>query len=102
MDSNYNGDFYRAINDEEIFSGLFKIAKNLNNLGSAYAIKILANWAKDDEKKIARVIENLFKTDVDYADVDETLKVKLFLFVKESNANIDLVIENYSIILNQL
>ena len=93
MDSNYNGDFYRAINDEEIFSGLFKIAKNLNNLGSAYAIKILANWAKDDEKKIARVIENLFKTDVDYADVDETLKVKLFLFVKESNANIDLVIE---------
>ena len=62
-------------------------------MGSAYAIKILANWAKDDEKKIARVIENLFKTDVDYADVDETLKVKLFLFVKESNANIDLVLK---------
>lgn len=91
-DSNYSQDFNLAINEEEIFSGLLKITKNLSNLGSAYAVKILANWAKNDEKKIAKVIEKLFETDEDYADVDETLRMKLFLFVKETGANIDFVI----------
>ncbi len=81
-----------SIDDEEIFSGFMNIAKNLNNIGSAFAIKILSMWAKGDDGKISKVIAGLFKNEEDYKDADETLRLKLFLFIKKSDANIDFVI----------